>query len=217
MTAAAITGTPAEDLRWTSSALLVALAARDFKAGHAFTADMAREWVPALSQGRRLKHAIETLTDNQFITSRVFIDKANARTVTEYTLTQVGGEAVKTAKAGHMRASGPKGPHTKDRKVPPAAFAMRLWSLMRARQVLDSDTAASTLVDAGGDCAVAMKTAQRYFANWAKTGAITESKHRLEGNRKRYVLVKDTPEPPAWTPKAKARRVSPPTPTATEE
>lgn len=208
MTAAAITGTPAEDLRWTSSALLVALAARDFKAGHAFTADMAREWVPALAQGRRLKHAIETLTDNQFVTSRGFVIPETGKNVTEYTLTPVGGEAVKAAKSGQTRASGPKGPHSKDRKVPPATFAMRLWSLMRARRILDSDTAANTLVDAGGDCAVAMKTAQRYLANWAKTGAITESRQRLEGNRKRYVLVRDTPEPPAWTPKARARKAT---------
>ncbi len=205
MTAAAITGTPTEDLRWTSSALLVALAVRDFKAGHAFTADMAREWVPALAQGRRLKHAIETLTDNGFVTSRVFVDRETARNITEYTLTTVGGEAVKAAKSGQARASGPKGPHSKDRTVPAGSFAMRLWSLMRARRILDSDTAASTLVDAGDDVATAMKNAQRYFANWAKTGAIQESAQRMTGNRKRYVLIHDTPEPPAWTPKARAR------------
>lgn len=209
MTAAAITGgatgAAAEDQRWTSSALLVALAARGFKAGDCFTAAQAREWVPALREGQRIKQAVQTLFNNQFVNSRRYIDHETGDTVTEYTLTTVGGEAVKAAKAGAVHASGPKGPHGKNRKVPADTFAARLWALMRARQMLDSDTAASTLVDAGDDYATAMKNAQRYLANWAKTGAITESRKRLAGNRKRYVLVNDTPEPPAWTPKARSR------------
>lgn len=202
MTASAIT---AEDQRWTSSALLVALAVRGLKAGDSFTAAQARKWVPQLQQGQRMKQAVQTLFNNQFVNSRRYIDQDTGDTVTEYTLTAVGGEAVKSARAGAVHASGPKGPHSCNRKVPAGTFASRLWALMRARRMLDSDTAASTLVDAGDDYAVAMKNAQRYLANWAKTGAIVESKQRLAGNRKRYVLINDTPEPPAWTPKARAR------------
>lgn len=200
MTAAAIT----EDLRWTSSALLVALAARGFKSGHSFTSVMARQWVPELKTGHRLKHAIETLTDNQFITSQMVLHRGTV-SMAEYTVTAVGYEAIKAAASGQVRKSGPKGPHGKDRKVPPATFASRLWALMRARRILDTDTAASTLVDAGDDVATAAKTAQRYFARWASVYAIRESARRTATGHKRYVLVTDTPEPPAWTPKSKAR------------
>lgn len=198
-----------EDLRWTSSALLVALAARGFKKGHSFTSVMARQWVPALKEGKRLKHAIETLADNQFVTSQMVLHRGTI-SMAEYTVTALGAEAIKAAAAGVERKSGPKGPHAADRTVPAGTFAARLWALMRARQILDTDTAASTLVDAGGDVATAAKTAQRYFARWASTGALQESAKRLDNGRKRYVLVKDTPEPPAWTAKAQARRTGQP-------
>lgn len=196
---------PAEDLRWTSAAVLVALAARGFTSGKRFTNKELREWVPQLKVGRRFKHAVETLVDNAFITSErlPFIDAADM--LVRYTVTKTGAEAVKAAAGGALRKSGPKGPHTKDRAVAPTTFAARLWALMRARQMLDTETAAATLVDAGDDVAKAAKTAQRYLARWASTGALTESKHRMPGGCKRYVLVKDSPTPPAWTSKAVAR------------
>jgi hypothetical protein len=193
-----------EDLRWTSAALLVALVARNFKAGQSFTSAMARGWVPQLKEGRRLKHAIETFTDNGWVTSRMVLYRG-AHTMAEYTLTKVGGEAVKGAASGPPHKSGPKGPHKQDRQVPAGTFAARLWALMRARRMLDTETAASTLVDAGDDVATASKTAQRYLARWASTGAIAVSAKREANGCKRYVLQIDTPNPPAWTPRARAR------------
>ncbi len=201
---------PMEDLRWTSAAVLVALAARGFTAGKRFTNKELREWVPQLKAGHRFKHAVETLADNAFITSErlPFIEAADMLVL--YTVTKTGAEAIKAAAGGALRKSGPKGPHGKDRTVPLDTFAARLWALMRARQMLDTESAAATLVDAGGDVATAAKTAQRYLARWASTGALAESKHRLPGGCKRYVLVQDSPTPPAWTPKAKARAAGTP-------
>lgn len=194
-----------EDLRWTSAAVLVALAARGFTAGQQFMSGQLRSWVPQLQKSHRLKHAVETLKDNGFISSRMQTEPGSAQSQAVYTVTTTGAEAIKAAASGTVRKSGPKGPHGKRRAVPPSTFAARLWALMRARQMLDTETAAATLVDAGQDVAKAAKTAQRYLARWSSTGALAVSKQRMPGGCKRYVLLKDSPEPPAWTEKAKAR------------
>lgn len=221
MSASFITAAPPQqpqggDLRWTSAAVLVALAERGLKAGDSCTSRQLRAWVPQLRTGQRLKHAAETLSGNGYLKAKPGLDAKTGVSFTTYTITSTGAEAVKAAAAGKQLKSGPKGPHGQDRAVPPTTFAARLWALMRARGMLDTDTAAATLVDAGGDVATAAKTAQRYFARWASTGALAESAQRLPGGRKRYVLVKDCgPNPPAWTPKAQARRAAPDQPTTT--
>lgn len=204
-----------EDLRWTSAAVLVALAERGLKAGDSFTSRQLRAWVPQFRSGQRMKYSMETLSGNGYVRSAPCFDKKSCQNFTTYTITSTGAEAIKSAAAGRQLKSGPKGPHSQNRAVPPTTFAARLWSLMRARGMLDTETAAATLVDAGGDVATAAKNAQRYFARWASAGALTESSHRLPGGRKRYVLVKDSgPTPPAWTPKAKARRAALNSPTS---
>lgn len=194
-----------EDLRWTSAAVLVALAARGLGKGDTFTSTQLRAWVPGLREGNRFKRAMATLEANQFFSYRMHTEPGNAQSHAVYTVTPTGAEAIKAAASGAMRKSGPKGPHGKDRVVPPSTFAARLWALMRARQMLDTETAAATLVDAGDDVAKAAKTAQRYLARWTSTGALAVSKQRMPGGCKRYVLLKDSPMPPAWTEKAKAR------------
>lgn len=194
-----------EDLRWTSAAVLVALAARGLDKGDTFTSTQLRAWVPALKEGNRFKRAMATLEANQFFSYRMHTEPGSAQSQAVYTVTTTGAEAIKAAASGTVRKSGPKGPHGKNRAVPPSTFAARLWALMRARQMLDTETAAATLVDAGQDVAKAAKTAQRYLARWSSTGALAVSKQRMPGGCKRYVLLKDSPEPPAWTEKAKAR------------
>ncbi len=207
MVASFITATPPveEDLRWTSAAVLVAMAARGLGKGSTFTSTQLRAWVPGLREGNRFKRAMATLEANQFVTFRMHTEPGNAQSHAVYTVTPTGAEAIKAAASGVVRKSGPKGPHGKNRVVPPNTFAARLWALMRARQMLDTATAAATLVDAGQDVDTAAKTAQRYLARWASTGALAVSKQRLACGCKRYVLVKDSPTPPAWTDKAKAR------------
>lgn len=198
-----------ENLRWTSAAVLVALAARKMSAGQQFTQDDLRAWVPQLAEGKRTKHALCTLTQNGLITSKLHHQPGTPDVIATYTLTTAGGEAIKAAADGQRLTSGPRGPHSKDRAVPRTTFAARLWALLRARQMLDTETAAATLVDAGGDVATAAKTAQRYLARWASTGALAVSAQRMANGCKRYVLVKDPgPIPPAWTEKARQRAES---------
>lgn len=206
MPASFITAPAAEDLRWISAAVLVALAARGMGAGDSFTGATLRQWVPQLGKaGRAFGYAVHTLTRNDFITSNRQPPGPGGETVVLYSITRTGAEAIKAAASGALHRSGPKGPHSKDRAVPANTFAVRLWALMRARQVLDSETAAATLVDAGDDVAKATETARTYLARWACAGALTVSARRLPRGVKRYVLVKDSPTPPAWTTKAKAR------------
>lgn len=198
----------AADLRWTTSAVLVALATRKIYKGCKFTSSNMKEWVPGLREGNKRKHASETLLRLGFITQKMHLDE-KGNTCAEYTVTVEGEAAIKAVADGKTVTSGPKGPHHADRKPGANTFAVRLWALMRARGMLDSDTAASTLVDAADQAKLktAAKTAQRYMARWASTGAITESRAREANGCKRYVLTKDTgPIPPAWTPKAKARQ-----------
>lgn len=209
MSGAVVTVGQGDDLRWTSAAVLVALAQRDIKAGDTVTSRQLRAWVPRLRTGQRLKHAMETLGSNGYLKGKSTLDAGTGESFSTYTVTSMGAEAVKAAGAGKQFKSGPKGPHHHDRAVPPETFAARLWALMRARGMLDTETAAATLVDAGQDVSKAEKTAQRYFARWASTGALAESAQRLPGGRKRYVLVADCgPMPPAWTSKAQTRRTA---------
>lgn len=197
---------PAENLHWTSAAVLFALASKKMEAGQTFTKADLHAWVPGLSDGQRTKHALHTLMQNGLITSELYSLPVTLIAVATYTVTVAGAEAIKAAADGQRLTSGPRGPHSKDRAVPRTTFAARLWALMRARQMLDTETAAATLVDAGNDVAKAAKTAQRYLARWAKTGALAVSAQRMANGCKRYVLVKDIgPVPPAWTEKARQR------------
>lgn len=208
MATSAITAATADDgdVRWVAAAVLRALAERGIAKGQQFTSNDLRAWVPGLKVRAKLKHANATLIASGFVNHNMHV--VGATSMGRYTLTAAGLEAVKAAAAGQQLRSGPKGPHSVDRTVGEGTFAARLWRLLRARQMLDTGTAAETLVDAGSDDSAvdrAAKTAQRYLARWASTGAVKESAQRLANGRKRYVLITDTPNPPAWTPKAKAR------------
>ena len=191
--------------RWVTAVVLTALATAGLRRGDAFTPTNLRQWVPGIKPAQ-IKQISETLRAHGFITSRMVVSGAATHAV--FTVTAAGAEAIKGAALGAGIKSGPKGPHTADRAVGQGTFAARLWRLMRARQMLDTGTAAETLVDAGSDNTAverAAKTAQRYLARWASTGAVKESAQRLANGRKRYVLITDTPHPPAWTPGARAR------------
>lgn len=197
------------DLRWVTSAVLVALAGRDKSAGDTFTSQDMLQWVPSLTLAQR-KHAAHTLISMGFVTQETRIGE-RARSYSLYTITAEGEAAIKAIAQGEKLTSGPKGPHQVDRQPGSQTFAVRLWALMRARTILDSETAAETLVDAGDDTAIAKasKNAQRYLARWASTGALSAGREREANGCKRYVLTKDCgPMPPAWTPKAKARQAA---------
>jgi len=177
----------AAHVRWISAAALAALAAhRKTRAGATFTIEQLRAWDPAL-RGPKAAHATDKLKRMEFI-----------RSVTpgQYVLTGDGAAAVQAAAQGHVLRSGQHGP--KNRPPDAASFAARLWALLRARRVIDSGTAAATLVDAGNDVAAAETRAQAYLRKWERAGLVTSSARRLPGGRKQYVLIKDTPHPPCW-------------------
>lgn len=200
----AVTG--AADERWVVSALLVALAARRVAKGGVFTRDDVRAWVPAIKTESQAKHTTSTLLQCGFVSSERLLT-ARAHTYTRYTVTAAGAAAIEAAGSGKRVTSGPKGPHQVDRRVGKDTLPFRLWSLMRVRGILDSETAVATLVDAGNDFKNARETAQRYLARWASAGALTVSRRREANGCIRYVLVKDTgPTPPVGPTKAAARR-----------
>ncbi len=186
-----------QDVRWVSAAVLAALAARGLGKGDKFTSQDLLAWVPGLKAERKRTHATTTLCRLGFVTYK------QRKGWGEYTVTAVGAEAVLVAAQGQLRKSGPKGPHGHRNAARPHSLAARLWALIRARKLLDADTAASLLVDAGADVATAAKTISRYLYRWAGAGYLQESAQRVgavgTGNGfKRYVLVKDCgPTPPS--------------------
>lgn len=206
----------AANSRWVTSAVLVALAARLVHKGGTFTSADLRAWVPGIKVQAQCKSAAATLQRCGFVTSEMRLDK-HGKSYARYTVTAEGEAAIKAVAGGQRHASGPKGPHQANRTVGSQTFAARLWALLRARGMLDGETAAATLVDAGQDVATAASTARRYLARWASTGAVMASRKREANGCKRFVLVNDCgPTPPAWTPKARARAGAMPTePTTT--
>lgn len=175
------------EVKWVTAAALAALAEHHkTRRGCTFTLDQMRRWAPGLV-GSKTRSALDKLKKLEFVVST----KPG-----HYVLTADGAAAVQAAADGQVLKCGQHGPKNR----PPAAesFAARLWALLRARKVVDSGTAAATLVDAGGDVAAAEARAQVYLRKWQRAGAVDASKRRLPDGRKQYVLVQDTPNPPAW-------------------
>ncbi|MBX3588831.1 MAG: hypothetical protein KF796_19540 [Ramlibacter sp.] len=211
MGASAITANApgADDLRWVTAAALAAMAARGLRQGSVFTSADLDAWVPQLKLQRKRATATTRLCALGVVTCERRVDVASGQTIGEYTVTKQGAEAIRATVAGHVHKSGPKGPHAQRKAVQPHTFVARLWALMRARKLLDAETAAATLVDAGGDVSQAAKTARRYFHRWVDAGALAESAQRVNAHGtsngfKRYVLVNDCgPVPPHCPPKKK--------------
>jgi hypothetical protein len=177
---AAITSSPR---RMLVGATLKALAERKFaQAGRSFTTAELRGWVPCLQDAaRNCRYVTGELLKNEFVA-------VAPKRQGVYVVTDVGVAAIKAAAAGKPppQAGG-------DRPIKPkTAFSDRLWSLMRARQILDAGAAAETLVDAGDD--QVLKAAQRraamYLREWETAGYLEQGRQRI-GRHKRFVLVND--------------------------
>lgn len=197
---------PLPATHWVTSTVLLAMAERKLKKGDTFTSTDMRQWAPAFRNEASRKTAAQKLQELGFVTFSMALQD-QAKTVARYKVTAEGQAALQAAALGQVRKSGPRGPHTGARVPPqPSSFVARLWALLRARITLDSETAASTLIDAGQNVAVAQKTAQRYLRRWEVAGAVQESRKRTASGCKRYVLVNDRPTAPAWTAADKTRR-----------
>lgn len=188
--------------RWTTGAVLQALGGHGLGMGDSFRSGELAEWMPRMKREQRWE-VTKRLADQGLLKARMhYVDNFATREGI-YTITAAGAAAIEAAMAGELPRSGPKGTHPSHvRPAAPDSFAARLWALLRMRQVIDSETAACTLVDAGEDVKKARRKANHYLRNWCAIGVITESAQRVNqvGNsngNKRYVLTNDCgPQPP---------------------
>lgn len=208
MTAASTTANKPTGDRWVTGAALAALAARGMAKGDTFTVADLRLWLPQVA-AVGLKTVAVRLMKLNFVTSNRAVDVETAEIKSVYTITADGAAAIRVVAGGEAYGCGRKGLRYTGRKARTDTFVARLWALVRARKILDSASAAATLVDAGDDKKVrtAARHAKRYLALWASAGALEVSRVRLPNGCKRYVLVNDTgPTPPAWTRADQARK-----------
>lgn len=194
--------------RWVTAKALVALAALGFKAGQTFTSGDLAGWARSLTSAQRV-NATTRLCALGFVSHQVKILREAEQDVRAdvYTVTAEGAAAIEAAFMGHVRKSGPKSTR-KPNPVPAGALVTRLWALLRIRHATDSDSAAQLLCDAGQDFEQTRATVRKYLRRWCAAGSLVESSRRIgpQGHSngvKRYVLVKDSPTPPAWRQIAK--------------
>ncbi|MDP3225845.1 MAG: hypothetical protein Q8M96_22150 [Rubrivivax sp.] len=171
------------------------------RAGGEFTAAQLQAWVGNDITSDQRVHATSRLCALQFVRDRVAV--VQDERVDVYTVTPDGEAAIHATRLGHVRKSGPK----TTRKANPVlanAFTTRLWQLVRIRKVITPRQAAETLCDAGADDFERRRdTARKCLRRWANAGALAEGKQRVgaqgtSNGDKRYVLVKDSPQPPVW-------------------
>ena len=189
-----------EPVRWVTAAALQALAQRQAVAGNEFTAAQLGGWLGAGVTSEQRVHATTRLCALGFVRHRVLV--IDGARVDQYTLTAEGEAAVRAAAGGQVRKSGPKAAHGKRRALDPQSLSARLWALLRMRRMLDAESAASTLCDAGDDFDRMRASIRRYLRRWADAGAVQESARRINAHGtsngvKRFVLVNDTPRPPS--------------------
>lgn len=194
--------------RWVTAAALAALAKHAPKAGARFTNAELRAWLPKLSTAQRT-NASSRLCKLGFITHHMEVIEGQRADV--YTVTDAGRVAIASAAKGEVRKSGPKGTRRAN-PVKPDALVTRLWNLVRIRKIVDSESCALTLCDAGDqDFATVQANVRRYLRRWANANVLTEGAKRNPGDgnsngTKRYVLLADPgPTPPQWRKAEEAR------------
>lgn len=199
--------------RWVTATALQALAAQRLKAGAEFTAGELDYWTRSTLTRDQRVHASTRLCALGFVKHSVQVTGGNQIRVDVYRVTLEGAAAIEAAGQGHMHKSGPKGCRAPN-PVQPQALATRLWNLLRLRRMLDSDSAAQLLCDAGsGDFKRVQATVRRTLARWATTPHVSEAAKRVavpgqaptSNGCKRYVLVQDSLEPPRWRQQARGR------------
>lgn len=192
---------------WVSATVLQVLAAQQLqRVGAEFSnRDLAKWLGDRLTAAQRVK-ATSRLCYLAFLSHRMAVDASKGDLVHLYTVTADGAAAIEEAGKGAVLRSGCKG--TRKGNAPrPDSLVMRLWSLIRLRTIVDSESATQTLCDAGSDDFRRMQlNVQRHLRRWAEAGALTEAARRINPGRgsngnKRYVLVdawKCSTHPPAW-------------------
>lgn len=196
---------PVDTIRWVTAEVLHTLAHWPFMGAlHDGCEFAAHELQSALRQRiteEQRVHATTRLCALGFVKHR--IDSDGRKRVDVYTVTAEGAAAIEAARQGHVRKSGPKTTR-KPNPVDPHAFSTRLWDLMRLRKMLTPAEAAETLCDAGDDDFEKRRaTARKCLRRWCNAGALAEGARRVgaagsSNGDKRYVLLKDSVQPPRW-------------------
>lgn len=190
---------------WVTATMLQTLAEHEHEAGGVLTAATLRAWTAGRLSPVQYGHATAKMCALGFFLHRPRV--INGERVDTYVLTDDGIAAIDAACSGAVRKSGPK-VSRKPNPVDPQSLTARLWQLMRVRRMLDTETATHTLCDAGDPAEFERRreTVRRTLHRWASAGAIAESARRVNlpgqaatsNGCKRFVLVVDTPLPPAW-------------------
>lgn len=206
--------------RWVTAAALHALARHTIVEGGCFTAAQLADWtVDDLTPEQRV-HATTRLCALGFLHHQVQVRDGQREDV--YTVTADGNAAIEAAAAGHVRKSGPKGTRAAN-PVRSDALSTKLWALVRLRKVIDSDSAARTLCNAGEDDFNSVRaTVRKTLRRWELAGALQAGSRLLKtrddpmhsNGSKRYVLVRDSVDPPRWRQVLKAAATAQATPGA---
>lgn len=168
-----------------------------------FTAAELLEWAPELGTQRTARMACENMQRGGLLTVEPTPTAADVRKPTnpvlQWTLTAEGIAACKAAQ--HEQASLARSESNKVHNAlrkHAGALRRRAWALLRIRQALTPDEAASVLADAGDDVDRMQIMLSKYLAQWAKARPDAVQVSARKVNRcKRYVLVKDIgAEPP---------------------
>lgn len=197
-------------IRWVTATVLRELGLRAQHPGAKFTASELATWTEGTLTHEQRVHASSRLCALKFVEHGVAVVDGQRHDV--YTITTDGWAAMQAAVGGHVRKSGPKGTR-KPNPVNPESLAARLWSLVRLRKIVEVDAAAQTLCMAGDDdYARVHATVARTLRRWELCGALQAAAKRVKrdvarsNGTKRYVLVRDSLEPPRWRPAIKAQR-----------
>lgn len=200
------------NIRWVTAVVLRELGLRVQRPGAKFTATELAGWTEGQLSHEQRVHASSRLCALAFVEHGMALIDGDRHDV--YTVTDDGWAAMQAAVAGHVRKSGPKGTR-KPNPVDPDSLAARLWQLVRLRKIVETETAAQTLCDAGDDDFARVRaTVARTLRRWELCGALQGAAKRVRrsgqaatsNGAKRYVLVADSLEPPRWRPALKAQR-----------
>lgn len=198
------------NIRWVTATVLRELGLRAQRPGAKFTASELAAWTEGTLSHEQRVHASSRLCALKFVLHSVA--RVEGKQDDIYTVTEDGWAAMQAAVGGHVRKSGPKGTR-KPNPIKPESLAARLWSLVRLRKIVEVDSAAQTLCDAGEDDYQRVhETVARTLRRWELCGALQGGAKRVRrdvarsNGTKRYVLVVDSLEPPRWRPALKAQR-----------
>lgn len=190
--------------RWVTAAVLRVLADMVLRQGDWFLSSQLATWTDGTLTPEQRVHATTRLCALGFVEHQVKVQ--DGARVDRYTVTAEGQAAIEAAAQGHQRKSGPKGTRAPN-PVRADALTTRLWALVRIRKIVDSEEAARTLCDAGdADFERVRATVRKTLRRWELAEALQAGSRLIKrrddpvqsNGNKRYVLVRDSVEPPRW-------------------